>query len=130
MIRHLVYRTHIRIVFTSRMPYHICSVSYSYSGTEYEYDMNIFEYILVIDWSRNLHPNQPTTGSCSFSVGSNVNLEPSDATGAQQITKSRGLAHPNIGITTFTKCLQNPLREHFTRVKYGGGTLHVVCRSV
>ncbi|KAJ7659885.1 hypothetical protein B0H17DRAFT_1145188 [Mycena rosella] len=78
------------------------SVLYSYSGIEYEYDMNIFEYILVIDWSKNPHPNQPTTSSYSFLVGPNVvNLEPSDPTGGQEITKSGGLAHPNIGIRTF-----------------------------
>ncbi|KAJ7620623.1 hypothetical protein B0H17DRAFT_1152030 [Mycena rosella] len=52
----------------------------------------IFEYILVIDWSKNPHPNQPTTGSCSFLVGPNVNLEPSDPTGGQEIT-NRGVWH-------------------------------------
>ena len=55
--------------------------------------MNIFEYILVTDWSKNPHPNRLIMGYCCILVGPNVTLEPSDLTGGQEITRPIDAAH-------------------------------------
>ncbi|KAJ6565757.1 hypothetical protein DFH09DRAFT_1081418 [Mycena vulgaris] len=70
--------------------YHILSVSYSYSGGEYEYDMNIFEYILLVDWWRDSDPNRPIMGSCFHSVGLRAGVGPPDPSGGEEITKFGG----------------------------------------